>query len=170
MDLNTAGVGESESTLTLTEQCIGAVKGKRRRNDPDPYAAGERSGKRAKPDALSAAANERARAAAPPPLSAAVDFPARTSPSAASAGPAEGYFSRATRYEAVPLAYPPSSGVPGLAFSRFPTASAGNAFAPCSSAAAGSAYALGSAEIYFRDQITSGNAHAHTRFSPGHST
>ena len=83
-----------ESTLTLTEQCIGAIKGKCRCKDPDPYAAGERLGKRAKPDALPAAANERARTAAPPPLSAAVDFPAHVPPSAASAGPAEGYFSR----------------------------------------------------------------------------
>ena len=165
-----AVAGERESTLTLTEQCIGAVKGKRRRNDPDPYAAGERSGKRAKPDALSAAANERARAAAPPPLSAAVNFPARTSPSAASAGPAEGHFTRANRSEVVPLAYPPSSGVPDLALSHFPAASSGHAFAPSFSATAGSAYSISNAGMYFRAPITSGNAHAHTRFSLGHST
>jgi hypothetical protein len=46
----------------LTEQCIGVAKGKRRRIHTDPYAGGERSGKRAKPDACSAAANTRARA------------------------------------------------------------------------------------------------------------
>ena len=161
----------SETTLTEvpTEQRIGAVKGKRRK-DPDPYAAGERSGKRAKPDALSAAANERARAAAPPPLSAAVHFPALPLPSAASASCAEGYLTRANRSEALPLTYPPSSGVPGLALSPFPAASPGHAFAPLNSATIRSAYALSNAGMYFRGQITSGNAHAHTHFSPGHST
>ena len=49
----------------LTERCIGATKGKRRRVHSDPYARGERSGKRAKPDALAAAANVHARARAP---------------------------------------------------------------------------------------------------------
>jgi hypothetical protein len=43
----------------LTERSIGAVKGKRKRIHNDPYAGGERSGKRAKPDA---------RACAPSPL------------------------------------------------------------------------------------------------------
>ena len=159
-----------ESTLTLTEQCIGAIKGKRCHKDPDPYAAGERSGKHAKPDALSTAANEHARAAAPPPLSTAVDFPARAPPSTASAGPAEGYFSHANRSEVVPLAYPHSNGVPGLAFSRFLTASPGNVFAPSFSATAGSTYALSNAEMYFWGQITSRNVHTHTHFSLGHST
>ena len=41
----------------LTEQSIGVAKGKRRRVHEDPYAGGEQSGKRAKPDALSTAAN-----------------------------------------------------------------------------------------------------------------
>lgn len=159
-----------ESTLTLTEQCIGAIKGKCRRKDPDLYAAGKRLGKCARPNALSAAANERAHAAAPPPLSTTVDFPACAPPSAASAGPTEGYFSRANRSVVVPLAYPPSNGVLGLTFSHFPTASPGNAFAPSFSATAGSAYALSNAEMYFRGQITSGNAHAHMHFSLGHST
>jgi hypothetical protein len=45
----------------LSEQSIGTAKGKRRRVHDDPYAAGERSGKGAKPDARSAAANTRAR-------------------------------------------------------------------------------------------------------------
>lgn len=48
----------------LTERSIGARKGKRK-TYADPYAGGERSGKRAKPDALSAAANARTRA---PPM------------------------------------------------------------------------------------------------------
>ena len=43
----------------LTERSIGAVKGKRKHIHNDPYAGGERSGKRAKPDA---------RARAPSPL------------------------------------------------------------------------------------------------------
>ena len=47
-----------------TEQRIGPTKGKRSRKYSDPYAAGERSGKRAKPDAVSTAANEGARACA----------------------------------------------------------------------------------------------------------
>jgi hypothetical protein len=45
----------------LTERSIGVVKGKRKRLHNDPYAGGERSGKRAKSDALSQAANARAR-------------------------------------------------------------------------------------------------------------
>ena len=51
-----------------TEQSIGAIKGKHHNDsDPDPYAAGERLGKRAKPNAVSAATNERARATVPTP-------------------------------------------------------------------------------------------------------
>ena len=46
------------------EQSIGVAKGKRRRVHEDPYAGGERSGKRAKPDTLSAAANALACASA----------------------------------------------------------------------------------------------------------
>jgi hypothetical protein len=41
----------------LTEQCIGATKGKRHCLHNDPYARGERSGKHAKPNVRSAAAN-----------------------------------------------------------------------------------------------------------------
>ena len=50
------------------ERSIGAAKGKHRRVHSDPYAGGERSGKRAKPDAISAVANANARvhACAPP--------------------------------------------------------------------------------------------------------
>ena len=50
----------------LTERSIGASKGKRKFLHTEAYAGGEQSGKRAKPDALSAAANARARA--PPPI------------------------------------------------------------------------------------------------------
>jgi hypothetical protein len=65
----------------LTAEHIGAPKHKRP-ND-DPYGAGEESGKRAKPDAVSAAANTRARAKAerPPPASLPTRLP---SPSPAS--------------------------------------------------------------------------------------
>ena len=51
----------------LTARCIGIPKGKRKRLYTDPYAGGERSGTRAKPDALSAEANARARAGTRPP-------------------------------------------------------------------------------------------------------
>jgi hypothetical protein len=50
----------------LTARSIGVAKAKHRIHT-DPYTGGERSGKRAKPDAMSAAANRRARA--PSPLS-----------------------------------------------------------------------------------------------------
>jgi hypothetical protein len=67
----------------LTAEHIGAPK--RKHTSDDPYGAGESSGKRAKSDAVSAAANARARAAKekaaerPPPAS----LPARLSPSPA---------------------------------------------------------------------------------------
>jgi hypothetical protein len=51
----------------ITAQSISVAKGKHRWVHSDPYAGGERSGKRAKPDATSAAANARARACAVPP-------------------------------------------------------------------------------------------------------
>jgi hypothetical protein len=57
----------------ITEKSIGVAKGKRRRIHQDPYAGGERSGKNAKPDALSAMANARACTNAAP--SAIVPFP-----------------------------------------------------------------------------------------------
>jgi hypothetical protein len=81
-------------TSNTIEQCIGAMKGKHHKY-PDPYATGERSGKHAKPNILSAAANKHARAAALPPLSAAVYFPTYIPPSTALARPAEGYFTHA---------------------------------------------------------------------------
>jgi hypothetical protein len=65
--------GKADSALTAEH--IGVPK--RKRTNDDPYGAGEDSGKRAKPDAVSAAANARARAAEerkalkaadPPPL------------------------------------------------------------------------------------------------------
>jgi hypothetical protein len=56
----------------LTERSLGVVKGKRKRLHNDPYAGGERSGKRAKPDALRAsqAANTRSQVPDPFPPSA----------------------------------------------------------------------------------------------------
>jgi hypothetical protein len=65
----------------LTAEHIGVPK--RKRPNEDPYGAGEDSGKRAKPDAVSAAANARARTKAtecPPPAS----LPTRLSPHPAS--------------------------------------------------------------------------------------
>ena len=68
----------------LTERSIGAVKGKRKRLHNDPYAGGERSGKRAKRDALSQASQAaNAHAPAPSPLSA----PPAPSPDAPPAPP-----------------------------------------------------------------------------------
>jgi hypothetical protein len=63
----------------LTAEHIGVPK--RKRTNDDPYEAGEQSGKRAKPDAVSTAANSRAWAAAecPPPAS----LPMRLPPSPA---------------------------------------------------------------------------------------
>ena len=52
-----------------TAELIGEINRKRNREDEDPYGAGEQSGKRAKPDARSAAANARARASSHPPSS-----------------------------------------------------------------------------------------------------
>jgi hypothetical protein len=57
------GTGKVDSALTA--QHIGEPN-RKRAADSDPYGAGEQSGKRAKPDARSAAANARARAAAEP--------------------------------------------------------------------------------------------------------
>ena len=152
---------------STTEQCIGAVKGKRRKYS-DPYAVGERSGKRAKPDAVSAAANERARATVPPPPPCAAALaPARASPSAAAAGSAEGSFTCANPSTGGPLTFPPSSTVLGLVFSRFPTAWPGSAFAPPSAAFPGFAYAGTDAQTMFRGEITPGNAPTHAHLFPG---
>jgi hypothetical protein len=56
--------------IGVTDRSIGVAKGKRCRTYEDPYARGERSGKHAKPDAQSAAANARVRLASgmAPPL------------------------------------------------------------------------------------------------------
>ena len=64
----------------LTERSIGAPKGKRKCLYTDPYAGGERSGKRAKPDALSAEANARARAPQFLPPCTALPFPSLLPP------------------------------------------------------------------------------------------
>ena len=124
---------------TNAQQCIGAVKGKRARKYTDPYAAGDRSGKRAKPDVVSATANERARAAgtarAP---SAAVLAPTRASPSSAATGSAAHYFTPGNRPAADPHANPPLSVVPGLTPLPLPPALSPPR-APPSAAATGSA-------------------------------
>jgi len=151
------------------EKCIGAVKGKHRKYS-DPYAAGERLGKRAKPDAVSTAANERARATVPAPPCAAALSPTHVTPSAAAAGSAEGSFTCANRSTAVPLAYPPSSVAPRLTLPPFPAALRGHVFVPPSAAIPGFAYAGTSAPTFFRAEITPRNAFAHPHFSPGHST
>ena len=137
----------------------------------DPYAAGERSGKCAKPDAVSAAANDCARATVPPPPpSAAALSPACVSPSAAAAGSAKGSITHANPSTGGPLTYPPSSTVLGLAFSTFPAAWPGSAFAPHSAASPGLAYAGTNAQVFFRAEIMPGNAFADAHFTLGHST
>jgi hypothetical protein len=50
----------------LSAQLIGEVNHKQKRTDQDPYGSSERSGKHAKPDARSVAANAQARAAVQP--------------------------------------------------------------------------------------------------------
>ena len=96
--------------------------------------------------------------------------PTRATPSAAAAGPAEGSFTCANRSTASPLAYLPSSVVPGLAFSPFPDALQECAFAPHSTTVPEFAYAGTRVQTYFRADITPGNALAHTHFTPGPST
>ena len=158
---------------TNTEKRIGAVKGKRPRqhSTSDSYAAGERSGKRAKPDAVSAAANERARATAPiaAPSQAAVLAPARASLSAAPVGSAARPFTHVSQSAAVPP-YPPSSAAPGLALSRLSAASAGPASASSFTTVPRSAYAEIPTPEHFRGEIVPGNALAHAHFPPGPST
>jgi hypothetical protein len=64
----------------LTKRSIGVAKGKKVRIYNDPYAGGERSGKRAKPDALSAAANVRARDSGDPSAGATLAPPPTSQP------------------------------------------------------------------------------------------
>jgi hypothetical protein len=136
---------------TSTEH-IGTIKGKHTHKYTDPYADGDRPGKHAKPDVVSAAANERARTAvnARAPPSAAVLAPVRASPSTAAAGSVVHSFTPGNRPTVDPLRYPPLSAVPGFAFSHFPPVLPGSTFAPLSAAAPGSAYAGTAHNIYFR--------------------
>ena len=92
----------------LTARCIGVVKGKRRRIHNDPYAGGERSGKRAKPDAPSTAN------AAPPTVE---STPGMTLP-----GPA-------IPVQAPAAVLPPTS-VPGIAPPGVAIPAQADAFAP----------------------------------------
>ena len=119
----------------MSTEHIGPVKGKRSRKYIDPYAGGERSGKCAKPDAVSVAANTLARTAVPAPAvhTPAMVAPARASPSAAH------FFTFTNPSGAVPLAYLPSSGAPGLAFVPHAAAVLAPARASPSAAVAGSA-------------------------------
>jgi len=173
-------------------ECIGPVKGKCSHKYSDPYAGGERSGKRAKPDAVSAAANTLAHAAVPaftiakssgavplayPPSSsapglafashaAAVLAPARASPSAAAACSAVHSFAPVNPSGPVPHAYPPSSSAPGLAFACFLAASLRHAFAPPSTAGTGSGYARTFTQTTFRAEMMPGNALARVHLPP----
>ena len=147
-----------------TEQRIGASKGKRSRKYSDPYAAGERSGKRAKPDAVSTAANECAcaRAAVPTPtvhpLRAAVLAPTCTSPSTAATGSAAPFFHHANLSAALLLAHSASSAGSGLAFLHLSAALPGRVFAPPSGTGLGLTHAEESSEKKFRAEIMPGIA------------
>jgi len=102
---------------TSTE-CIGPVKGRHACKYSDPYAVGKRSGKRAKPNVVSVAANEHSHTVVPtPPPFTHVDSPARASPSAAVAGTTAHSFTCVDQSMPGPLIHPPSSAAPGLAFS-----------------------------------------------------
>ena len=71
--------------IGLTEYSLGAIKGKQKCLHNDyPYAGGERSGKRAKSDALSQAANARAHV---PPNASPVPSPSPNAPSPATCSP-----------------------------------------------------------------------------------
>ena len=122
-----------------TELRIGAVKGKRARKDTDGYAGGERSGKRAKPDAVSAAANELARAAMPAMTMQGPNVlaPACAPPSAAAAGFAACLSTCGNMSAAAPFAFTSASAAPGLAFTPLSAALLGHAFAPPSAVPAG---------------------------------
>ena len=83
----------------LTQKAIGIAKGKHRQVYADPYAGGERPGKLAKPDAVSAAANLKARA---PPLAHSQPQPTHAFPSSPPAVP----HPPATQVPQVPYNYP----------------------------------------------------------------
>lgn len=83
--------GRGKVDSARTAEHIGEINRKRNRGEEDPYGAGEQSGKRAKPDARSAAANTRARAVTvkpgptpprPPPASLPSRLPSPRAPGA----------------------------------------------------------------------------------------
>jgi len=150
-------------------ECISPVKGKRACKYTDPYAAGKRLGKHAKPDAVSAAANEHAHASVPAPLPWG-HSPAHASPSAAAADSAARPFTCTDQTTVNPLAHLASGTVPGCALSWFPTTLSGYMFAPHSTTVPGSAHAGTSAWASFRAEIIPRNALAHAHSSQGHST
>jgi len=150
--------------------CIGPVKGKCMCKYTDLYAGGKRSGKRAKPDALSTTANEHARIPVPtlPPLFTRALSPARASPSAAVVGSTALFFTCANPSMVGPVAYPPSGAAPGLVFSPYSAAPPGYTFAPSSTAVLWFAHAGTPAQTMFQAEIMPGNAFAHAHFPPGH--
>ena len=135
----------------------------------DLYAAGERSGKHAKPDAVSAAANERTCAAVPAlaPPSTGMHSAICMSPSATVAGSAVHFFTRVDQFMVGLLTYLPSGAMPRLAFLPFPTALPGYTFVPPSTAVPGLTHAGKSAQTMFWGEIMPRNVLAHAHFSPG---
>ena len=152
-------------------ECISVVKGKHLCKNIDPYAGGERSGKRAKPDAVSAAANGLAHATISTPaehvhLPATVLAPVHASPSAVVAGSAAPSFTHTNPCVAVPFAYPPPSSAPRLAFAHFSAAFPRHAFTLPPTTGPGLRYAGTSGLHVFQAERMQGNAPAHTHFPP----
>ena len=81
-----------------TEQSISLTKGKCHHIHNDPYAGGERSGKRTKPDVLSASANVHVCVPTPTPISATLGPPSATAPPSSTAPHAA--------FESMPLSQP----------------------------------------------------------------
>ena len=95
----------------------------------------------------------------------AVLAPAHASPSAAAGGSAARPLTRTNPSGAIPLAYPPSSTVPGFAFSRFPAAPPGRAFALHSAAVPGLAHTVAFDPTCFQGEMMPRKGHM--QFSPG---
>ena len=158
---------------TNMEKRIGAVKGKcpHQHSTSDSYATRERSGKCAKPDAVSTAANEHACTTVPiaAPSQAAVLAPACMSLSAAPVGSAARPFTHVSQSMAIPP-YPPSSAALGLVLSHLSASLAGPTSVSSFTTIPRSAYAEIPALEHFRGKIVPRNALAHAHFPPGPST
>jgi len=150
--------------------CIGPVKGKHACKYTDPYAGGERSGKHAKPNALSTTANERAHVPVPtpPPLFARALSPAYASPSAAVAGSAALSFTCVNPSMVGPVAYLPSGAALELAFLPYSATPPGYVFVPSSATVPWFTHAGTPAQTMFWAEIMPGNAFAHAHFPPRH--